>query len=233
MRQPPDAIPTLDEVALEKEGKKGDGEAQAQAQQELNTCTHRKRTRWHPHPSRPSAVLQGNEEISGERPYPPGIFRLVVHPTTRAARGDSTDYRTRSGSEPSMATWRSRAPPSSRSPASVAAWAQAATTGDNGARSLVSLPCCTRARIELSRRSRVTCRHPRCSGSTARFVRCTHNCAPIDHHQTSCVLLVLFAFSDVYSTIPTTDFHLIPLKILSNNLKLLMVMISYRFPHSS
>ena len=141
VRQPPDAIPTLDEVALEKEGKKGDGEAQAQAQQELNTCTHRKRTRWHPHPS---AVLQGNEEISGERPYPPGIFRLVVHPTTRAARGDSTDYRTRSGSEPSMATWRSRAPPSSRSPASVAAWAQAAPTADNGARSLVSPPCCPR-----------------------------------------------------------------------------------------
>ena len=151
MRQPPDAIPTVDEAALEKE-KKSDGEAQAQ--QDLNTCTHRKRTRWHPHPS---AVLQGNEEISGEqRPYPPGIFRFVVHPTTRAARGDSTDYRTRSGSEPSMATWRSRPPPSSRSPASVAAWAQAATTADNGARSLVSLPCCTRARIELSRRSRVT-----------------------------------------------------------------------------
>jgi len=86
-------------------------------------------------------------------------------------------------------------------------------------------------------------RHPRRSGSTARFVRSLSLSlplrvhvpitVPIDHHQTSCVLLVLFAFSDVYSTIPATGFHLIPLKTLSNNLKLFMVMISYRFPHSS
>ena len=206
----------------------------------MNTCTHRKRTQWHPHPS---AVLQRNEEISGEqRPYPPGIFRFVVHPTTRAARGDSTDYRTRSGSEPSMATWRSRAPPSSRSPASVAAWAQAATTADNGARSLCH---CHAAPAPASsylaaRVSPVTPSTPLrlygsfCPVSLSLPLRVhVPITVPIDHHQTSCVLLVLFAFSDVYSTIPATGFHLIPLKILSNNLKLLMVMISYRFPRSS